>query len=187
MAQAAEGSLIRSGIRPSNENPFQEDRLLALEIRPQKFGFVVFEGPTRLLDWGVRSYVGPRAHCRATLKKRIQTLLDSYAPVSVVMRWRNGSSRKQREAIRTAVQTIGIDARSGSIKLRSLNTRAIQQFFAMHGCATKHEIASLLGKRFEELSWKVPKRRKPWHCESYHTCMFDAAATGMTFFNGADH
>ena len=186
MGNAAEGSLIRNGMDSSNEKPPQEDRLLALEIRPQKFGFVVFEGPS-LLDWGVRSYVGPSAHRRATLKKRIRVLLESYAPVSVVMRRRNSSSRKARTAILSAIQTIEIEARTRSMKLQSMNPQEIKLFFAKHGGTTKYEIASLLGKQFEELSWNVPPKRKPWHCESYRMCMFDAAAAGMTFLNGFDH
>ncbi len=183
MVDATERILLEVGTNTPSTEPPQKERLVALEIRPRKFGFVVFEGPTRLLDWGVKSYLGPSAHCRATLKKRIRVLLESYAPASVVMRRRNSFSRKAREAILSAVQTIGLEARSRSINLQSLNTQEIKRFFAKRGCTTKHEIASLLGKRFEELSWKVPPTRKSWQCESYHMCMFDAAAAGMTFFD----
>lgn len=73
------------------------------------------------------------------------------------------------------------------MKLQSMNPQEIKLFFAKHGCTTKYEIASLLGKQFEELSWKVPPKRKPWHCESYRMCMFDAAAAGVTFFKGFEH
>jgi len=30
-------------------------RVLALDLHPRRFGYVVLEGPERLLDWGVRS------------------------------------------------------------------------------------------------------------------------------------
>ena len=183
MADAAERTLIGGGTNSSNEEPFQEDRLLALEIRPRKFGFVVFEGPTRLLDWGVRSYPSRGAQRRATLEKRICVLLDLYVPSVVVMRWRDSSSRKARRAILSAVQAIRTEARSRSIKLQSLNTREIRCFFAEHGCATKHQIASLLAKWFEELSWKLPPERKAWQGEAYIMLIFDAAATGIAFLD----
>jgi hypothetical protein len=32
------------------ETPFK--RLLATDVRPQRFGYVVFESPIRLVDWG---------------------------------------------------------------------------------------------------------------------------------------
>jgi hypothetical protein len=43
----------------------------------------------------------------------------------------------------------------------------------------KHQIAQLIADLFEELSWRVQPRRKAWHSESYHTVIFDAAATGL--------
>jgi len=33
-----------------------EKRILAIDLRSRSFGFAVFEGPTRLLDWGVKSF-----------------------------------------------------------------------------------------------------------------------------------
>jgi hypothetical protein len=33
-----------------------QKRVLALDVHPRSFGYVVFEGPNRLLDWGVRSF-----------------------------------------------------------------------------------------------------------------------------------
>jgi hypothetical protein len=34
----------------------KEKRVLALDVHPRSFGFVEFEGPNRMLDWGVRSF-----------------------------------------------------------------------------------------------------------------------------------
>ena len=34
-------------------NATNQKRVLALDVRPRSFGYVVFEGPTLLLDWGV--------------------------------------------------------------------------------------------------------------------------------------
>jgi hypothetical protein len=33
-----------------------EKRVLALDVHPRSFGFVVFEGPNRIHDWGVKSF-----------------------------------------------------------------------------------------------------------------------------------
>src|SRR5712692_4387487 len=140
MADAAERTLIEDGTNSSNKEPLQKERLLALEIRPRKFGFVVFEGPARLLDWGVRSYPGRGIHRRTTLEKRISFLLELYAPSALVTRRRNIASREARKTILSAVQAIRTEARSRSIKLQSLNTRESRRFFAEHGCATKHQI-----------------------------------------------
>ena len=181
MADAAKRTLIEGGADSTNAERPQSSRLLALEIRPRKFGFVVFEGPTRLLDWGVRSYPGRGTHRRSTVTKRICVLLDLYAPSVLVMRRRDSSSRKARKVILSAVQAIRTEARSRSVKLQSVDTREIRCFFAEHGCTTKHQIASLLAEWFEELSWKMPPERKAWQSEAYIMLIFDAAATGVAF------
>lgn len=181
MADAGERNLIGRGADSSKDEPHRKDRLLALDIRPQKFGFAVFEGPRRLLDWGVRSYRGRRAHRRAIVKKRIGFLLGLYAPSEAVMRRRKSSSREARKAILSAVQTIRTEAKGRSIILQSLSTREIRRHFAEYGCASKHQIASLLAKWFEELSCKLPPKRRAWQSEAHNMLVFDAGATGIAF------
>src|ERR1700722_6126314 len=99
MADPTDGTLLRRKATTSNLTPLRKDRILALEIRFSKFGFVVFDGPTKLLDWKVRSYAGRSALRRAILEKRIHSLLDLYTPSTVVMRRRDSSSRKMRKTL----------------------------------------------------------------------------------------
>jgi hypothetical protein len=42
------------------ERPFK--RLLAIDVRPQRFEYVVFESPIRLLDWGTGREPWVRGH-----------------------------------------------------------------------------------------------------------------------------
>ena len=67
------------------------------------------------------------------------------------------------------------------MKVRWIPAKTVRAFFADHGAATKHAVASLLAEWFEELTWQVPAKRKPWQSERYNTLMFDALATGMAF------
>ena len=55
-------------------------RLIALEIRARKFGFVVLEDTTKLLDWGVRSYAGHAQSFPVVAGKRLRALLELYQP-----------------------------------------------------------------------------------------------------------
>lgn len=181
MAESAKGTLKGDGANSPNNGLHRMERVLALEVRPRKFGFVVFEGPTRLLDWGVKSYQGRGTYRRAILGKRISFLLKMYAPSVLVVRQGDSSPRKARRAILWAIKTIRAQANSKSNKLHSLNTREIWSFFAAHGCTTKHRIASLLADWFGELSWKLQPARKPWQGETSSTLVFDAAATGVAF------
>ena len=179
MADAAERTLIGGGTDSSNEGVPQKDRLLALEIRSRKFGFAVFDAPPRLLEWGVRHYTG-----RDILKRRIAFLLELYVPTTVVLRRRDIRAPETRRVFAAAVRTIRAESRRLSIEVLSLNTLDIRHFFAEHGCATKHQIASLIAKRFDELSWKLPPKRKAWESENYNAAIFDAVATALLFFTG---
>jgi hypothetical protein len=183
MADATDGTHV--GRRPisSSVKPAREERVLALEIRLSNFGFVVFDGPTKLLDWRVRNYAGRSDTRRAILEKRLHPLLDLYVPSTVLMRRKGGSSKRARKIILSVVQTIEAITKTRSIQFQILNTRAIRSIFLDYGCMTKHQIASVIATRFEELSWKLPRQRKPWEREPHFMPIFDAVATGMAFFD----
>lgn len=183
MAETAESALRGIDADSQHEEPLQKYRLLALEIRPQKFGFAVFEGPARLLDWGVKSNQGRRFHRRSLFAEKIGFLLKIYAPAALVMRRRISPSRKARKAILRAAKAIKAQSRSKSIKMELVDPRVIRAFFGRHGCATKHQIASLISNWFVELSWRLPRVRRPWHCEGSSAPIFDAATTGLAFFD----
>jgi hypothetical protein len=162
--------------------PSPKDIVLALEIRPQKFGFVVFEGPARLLDWGVKSFRGlPNQH-QIIAAKRIGDLVRLYSPSVIVTRRRKGARQLARRVIRLPASLVRKEAHRDSIRLAVLSTRTIRQHFADLGFRTKHQIATSNSHHFEELSWKLRPKRKAWQSETSSTVIFDAAATGVAFF-----
>ena len=63
-----------------------QPRILALNVHPRSFGFVVFEGPTRLLDWGAKSVRGNTRAGRMPLGPKVAKLLVEYAPTVIVFR-----------------------------------------------------------------------------------------------------
>jgi hypothetical protein len=158
------------------------ERLLALEVRSGRIGFVVFEGPTRLLDWGVRSCSHPTRRLQDVVAKRVRSLMFRYKPFAVVMRCENSFSSRTAKRLRISVGAIRREANRCGVKLRLLKTQPRERFFVQLRCDTKHQVAQLIAELFEELSWKVPPKRKPWHSESYNTVIFDAAATGLVAF-----
>jgi len=53
-------------------------------VRPRSFGYVVFEGPTLLLDWGVQSFRNGANAVRIPLATKIAALLEDFRPAVVV-------------------------------------------------------------------------------------------------------
>lgn len=186
MDDRAQGAFIEGEANHSELEAQRIVRLLALEVCPQRFGFVVFEGPVRLLDWGFRNYKGRSSLRRTALDQRISALLKSHTPTILVMRGRKSHSERARKRTLSATHTIREAARKSSVKVQLVHSREVRQFFSTHGCRTKHQIASLVATWFEELSWKLPPARKFYQTERSNTVVFDAVANGIAFFD-RDH
>jgi hypothetical protein len=60
-----------------------DPRILAIDLRAQRFGYGVFEGAKRLLYWGVRAYSSGDADAAA---RRVADLLKLFCPSIVVVR-----------------------------------------------------------------------------------------------------
>src|SRR2546427_9835262 len=55
-------------------------RILALDLHPGRFGYVVLEDATELLDWGVRrNYRGTKPWRTVLIQKRLTFLLDQWS------------------------------------------------------------------------------------------------------------
>jgi hypothetical protein len=179
MAQRAQEPLRKT---ISAESVGGRERLIALEIRASKFGFAVFEGPTRLLDWGVRWFQEKDGALRSTVADRIGTLLRFYRPGAVVVRVRDCHSASKSRAFTMIVSSIRTETMRNSTKFGFVTIRQVREHFAPNGQTTKHGIATNIAKQFEELSWKLPNRRKSYQSEPPTMVIFDAAATGVACF-----
>jgi hypothetical protein len=149
-----------------------QKRVLALDVRPSHFGYVVFEGPEELLDWGVRGFRDGVNAVRVPAPKKLAALLDEFAPGAIVLKDRKKS--KIAHALRR-------QARARRIGVKFVTLRAVKQSFAGHA-KNKYEIASTLATHFPDLAWRLPPKRKIWQSEDYRMNIFDAAALGAAYF-----
>jgi hypothetical protein len=156
-------------------------RLLALEVRASRLGFAVLEGSARLLDWGVRTFREQNKGVRSAVSDRIITLLAFHSPSAVVVRTRKYHSTVNNNKFLAIVAAIRTEAKKGSTKFYILTTHQVRDRFALRGQVNKHDIATSLANQFEELSWKLPRRRKVFQSEVPAMLVFDALATGIAF------
>ncbi len=154
-------------------NQSSQKLVLAFDVRPRRFGFVAFEGPDRLLDWGIRgSFAGPS---RLPAGKKVLTLINDFSPSVIVVRERQGQSDAK------VLETLRRQAKERKIALRFISRKAIMNAFAGNG-KNKHEVASVLAQQFSILMSKLPRRHKCWQTEDYRMSIFDAAAAGVAYF-----
>jgi hypothetical protein len=155
-------------------NQSSQKLVLAFDVRPRRFGFVVFEGPDRLLDWGIRgSFAGPS---RLPAGKKVLTLINDFSPSVIVVRERQGQSDAK------VLATLRRQAKERTIALRFISRKTIMKAFAGNG-KNKHEVASVLAQQFSILMSKLPRRHKCWQTEDYRMSIFDAAAAGVAYFS----
>ena len=156
-----------------------EKRVIALDVRSQNFGFVVFEGPNEILDWGVRSFRSGDNAVKIPAATKLLSLLDEFTPSAVVIRERaTGRSTKKPKLL----SIIERQVRSRRIPVRLITPREVNRAFVGFE-SNKYEVASALAKQFPSLTSRLPPKRKCWQSEDYRMGIFDAAAVGVAYFS----
>jgi hypothetical protein len=155
-----------------------EKRVLALDVHPQNFGFVVFNGPNRLLDLGVRSFRPGANAVKIPPAKKLLALLDEFTPSAVVIRKRVTERSGRKPKLLTIIER---QARRRRIPVRFITSRNVNRAFVGFE-SNKYQVASVLAKQFPALASKLPPKRKCWESEVYRMGIFDAAALGVAYF-----
>lgn len=157
-------------------NPIQ-GRVLGFHPTARGFGWVVFEGPFRPMDWGL---VSARKDKNATCLKRLKRLLIRFAPETLVL------EAYDRETTRRArrIARLGVRARTladGQGIETAVYTRAeIREAFAEVGATTRRDIAEAVARHLDAFRHRLPPRRKPWESEDAREALFAAAAVVLT-------
>src|SRR5207302_9254538 len=98
-------------------NTLHRKRVLAFDLHPLCFGFVVTEVPDELIDWGVRSFRHGANAVNVPMSKRLASLIDEYRPDALLVRApREGLTRRSKmiaklaAARRLPVCTLSVNA-----------------------------------------------------------------------------
>jgi hypothetical protein len=155
---------------------------LVLAIAPVRrgFGYAVFDGVQKLIDWGL--YEDKKHNNRESLK-RVRTLFSWYLPDVLVLP--NLARQKPKRAPRVIKLMQSIRA-AGS--RRNLNTRRysrveVRSAFAGVGARSRHAIAQAIVVQVPDLELWLPPKRVIWKPENPHMGPFDAAALAFTYFH----
>jgi hypothetical protein len=161
----------------------QDKRIIAVDLRGRSFGFAVFQGPTRLHDWGVRSFRRGVNAVKIPASDKFAALLDYFSPDAVVLRDRGTDSNAKRCAMRKIL--LGVAAKR-RIPVRLLSRRAVKDTF-VGANRNKYTIAASIAKRLPELAAMLPTAHKIWMGEEYRLSVFDAAAVGIAYFSHGEY
>jgi len=171
-------------MRLSNHEPLSSvPRLLSLDLMSNGIGYVVFEGPSKLVDWGVKE---SKKSDPGRLHKQLNELVKLYRPQVLVLE-DIVLSKARRSARNAALSTqIRAHAIGKGITVCLIAWTDVRQHFVRYGGYTKYEIARLVTATLPVLAFRLPPPRKPWKSEDSRMGIFDAAALGLTYYAQSD-
>jgi hypothetical protein len=159
--------------------PADEKRVLTTDPIHRGFGYVIFEGPEQLIDWGVRHVDGQKNKASIAAAGEF---ISRYRPnILVVEDVATKGSRRCRR-VRELVEALDRFGRERGLTVRKISQAKVKRAFSPSGIRNKDQIARFIAVQFPELARHVPPERKPWMSEDERMAIFDAAAFARAFF-----
>lgn len=152
-------------------------RLFAVDPTTKGFGYVIFELPFRLVEWGL-AHVSGEKYSGAIA--RFEQLLARFRPERVVLEDADAPGSRRQPRVRRLIEALAKVARERGFVVATVTRGAVLKCFSHDGRATKHAIAERLARDFPEIGEKLPQRRKPWQGENEGMSVFDALALAVT-------
>lgn len=148
--------------------------VLGISPSSRGFGYAVMATGNVLVDWGVKSVKSGRKNERCVA--HVVDLIEIYRPASIALPDCLKNSRRG-ERVRAFIEEIADRADGWGIGFNSFSRKQVNLEILRSEDGTKHAIAQTLSTTFnEQLSFRLPKKRRPWTSESYQTDIFDAVA-----------
>ncbi len=158
-------------------------RVLALDRTSRGFGFVVFEGSTLLLDWGVKSI---KPDTKANRIAKLSDLIKRYLPAVIVFEDFRQTKSPSNARARRFIKCAGEAASKFNISTRCFAREKLRKAFSLPESSTKHDIAQSIAERSSELAPLLPRVRRLGSNEDYRMHIFDAASLAFAFFHSQE-
>jgi RNase H-fold protein (predicted Holliday junction resolvase) len=153
-------------------------RILAVDPSRRGFGYALFEGRRRLVEWGTTDI---RADKDRVALQRIEELIRRYQPMTLVVEDCGHMRSRRNPRVRQLTEQMLALARSSGIEGCALPLPVMYQEFSKKGARTKYDIALTLTRQFPVLTLRLPPKRRAWQSEDSRMSIFDAAALGYTY------
>jgi hypothetical protein len=157
-------------------------RILAIDLRLRRFGYAVFEGPKRLLDWGVYFFPPVVEGGTVVVTNRVGDLMRLFTPSAVVVKKADRGSAGRGAGISPILKAIQSKSSARSTPVCLIRRKDVRQAFRIFRGNSKYENAVVLTRIFPDLLWKLPPKRKFYQGEHPRMIVFDAVAVGFTYW-----
>lgn len=143
------------------------------------FGWVAFEGPFTLQDWGT---------CRAHTNKnemsmrRFEKLLARIKPDTLVLESFEGVGVRRSQRVMRLCRSMIASASVQGIEVAVYSRVDVKAAFAHLGASDRHSTAQALVRLFDVLRPLLPPRRRAWEMANDRMGIFNAAAVVLVCF-----
>ncbi len=151
----------------------KSNRVLSIDLYSRGFAYVVMEGPTRLVDWGIKS--NRKGGDRLILEKMLKLIQWSKPEITILEDHHHASSLKRTRMTRIH-QLILTGLKHHEIQFLTVTRENILETFEPFGASTKFDIARQIIRLLPELEDHLPPLRKAWMSEDPRINIFDAVA-----------
>jgi hypothetical protein len=162
-----------------NKKEAGEKLVLAIFPTTRGLGFVAFEGPRRVIDWGVKEV---RTNKNRESLAKASGLVEWYKPDVVLLEDTEASGSRRSGRIRQLHRKLIELVKSARIELTEFSRFQVKAAFVSREAKTRYEIAKCIAIECPVLAPWLPSPRKLWDGEDPSLSIFDAAALAITFF-----
>ena len=155
---------------------------LAIAPTSHGFGYVLFENPHTVIDWGVKEV---RANKLRDCLLKARVLMHMVQASVLVIEDVHDSSSRRSKRIRVLVEKLAELATQRGMTVVRCSRIDVLTVFGKMGAHNKDEIAAAVVKLVPELAPRLPPRRRIWESEHYSMGMFEAAALALTVFHNS--
>jgi hypothetical protein len=138
-------------------SPANEKRLLAIDPNHRGFGYVILEGPERLIDWGTRQV---RGHKNRASLGAAEELISHYRPQILVVEDVGARHCRRCRRVRELVEALDHYGRERGLTVRKIAQTTVKRTFRPPGVRNKNQMARFITAPFPELARYVLPERK---------------------------
>jgi len=152
---------------------------LGVHATSHGFGWVAFEGPLSLYDFGTTRATGNKNDMSM---RRFERLLERFQPETLVMEAFEGIGARRSQRVMRLCRSMIASAAVRGMSVAVYRRGEVRANFAHLGAVDRHDIAQALVRLFDVLRPSLPPRRHAWEMANDRMGVFNAAAVVLTHF-----
>lgn len=153
------------------------DSVLGLHLLSGGFGWVFFDRPHSLFDWGTADI---RHGDDGKLLGRVNALIGKYQPLVLVIEEFEPCAMLRPARVRDLYRLIIRKAEACEMRVKCIGLEEIRS--VLKPARTRYAMAAAVAAMLSELKTYLPKKRRLWEAERLSMAVFSAAACSVAYY-----